>query len=232
MRAGIACLRNRLTEGWDQRAFILKAASFAGIGVINSLIDLTVFLTAYSIFDLPLIPANLLAWLVAVSGSYVMNCFVTFAPESGRKLRWRSYGAFVLSGIAGVIATTATLVMASYWLSVIAAKLLAMGASFAVNFSLSHLVVFRRRQQRVETSTNGNSARNGSEDGVACATVLADAAERPGQERHPTESDSANSLALRTNGRSALEGRVKNRGNDYRNLSTPLATAAGPTATL
>jgi len=96
------------------------------------LIDLTVFLTAYSIFDLPLVPANLLAWLVAVSGSYVMNCFVTFAPESGRKLRWRSYGAFVLSGIAGVIATTATLVMASYWVSVIAAKLLAMGASFAV----------------------------------------------------------------------------------------------------
>src|SRR5262249_27407797 len=37
-----------------------------------------------------------------------------------------------LSGIAGVIATTATLVLASYWVSVIAAKLLAMGASFAV----------------------------------------------------------------------------------------------------
>ena len=51
---------------------------------------------------LPLIPANVLAWLVAVSGSYVMNSFITFAAESGRQLRWRDYGAFVASGIAGV----------------------------------------------------------------------------------------------------------------------------------
>ena len=141
-------LTPRLPKRGTGGALILKAASFAGIGVINTLIDLTVFLTAYSIFDVPLIPANLLAWLVAVSGSYVMNCFITFATESGGKLRWRAYGAFVLSGIAGVIANTATLVVIISWLPAIAAKLLAIGVSFAVNFSLSHFVVFRERQPR------------------------------------------------------------------------------------
>src|SRR5258708_5952332 len=107
---------------------------------------------AYAVFELPLVPANLLAWLVAVSGSYVMNCFITFAAESGRQLRWRAYGAFVLSGIAGVVANTTTLVIASYWIPVLLAKLLAIGASFAVNFSLSHFVVFRTSQPRIETS--------------------------------------------------------------------------------
>ncbi|HEY7248556.1 MAG TPA: GtrA family protein [Xanthobacteraceae bacterium] len=152
VHAEIARLTTRLAEAWERRAVGLKAASFAVVGVANTLIDLSVFLTAYAVFGLPLVPANLLAWLVAVSGSYVMNCFITFAAESGRQLRWRAYGAFVLSGIAGVVANTATLVVASYWIPVLLAKLLAIGASFAVNFSLSHFVVFKTRQPRIETS--------------------------------------------------------------------------------
>ena len=148
----IAPLRSRLIEAWERRGVTLKAASFAVIGVVNTLIDLSVFLAAYNHFHVPLIPANVLAWMVAVSGSYVMNCFITFAAESGRVLRWRAYGAFVLSGVAGVIANTTTLVVASYWMPVLAAKLLAIAASFLVNFSLSHFVVFRTREQSAGTS--------------------------------------------------------------------------------
>jgi putative flippase GtrA len=146
-------LVRRLVRAWEERAISLKAASFAGVGVINTLIDLGIFLAAYNLLGLPLVPANILAWLVAVSGSYVMNSFVTFAAESGRQLRWRAYLAFVASGIAGVIANTAVLVVASYWMPVIAAKLLAIVASFAVNFSLSHFVVFRPRAGEAQRST-------------------------------------------------------------------------------
>jgi len=122
------------------------------VGVVNTLIDYSVFLSAYYLIQLPLIPANVLAWLVAVSGSYVMNSFITFAAESGRQLRWRAYGAFVASGVVGVIANTTVLVVASRWLPVPVAKLLAIAASFAVNFSLSHFVVFRTREPRTERS--------------------------------------------------------------------------------
>jgi putative flippase GtrA len=145
-------LQRRLARAWHERAVTLKAASFAMVGVINTLIDYSVFLSAYYLIQLPLIPANVLAWLVAVSGSYVMNCFTTFAAESGRQLRWRAYGAFVASGVVGVIANTAVLVVASRWLPVPVAKLLAIAASFAVNFSLSHFVVFRTREPRTERS--------------------------------------------------------------------------------
>src|SRR5262249_36976850 len=87
-------LQERLARAWHERAVALKAASFAMVGVVNTLVDYSVFLSAYYLIKLPLIPANVLAWLVAVSGSYVMNCFITFAAESGRQLRWRAYGAF------------------------------------------------------------------------------------------------------------------------------------------
>jgi putative flippase GtrA len=140
-------LARRLVQAWHDRAITLKAASFAVVGVVNTLIDYGVFLCGYYILNLPLIPANVLAWMVAVSGSYVMNSFITFAAESGRQLRWGAYGAFVVSGIAGLIANTATLVIASIWLPVPAAKLLAVAASFVVNFSLSHFVVFRTRHR-------------------------------------------------------------------------------------
>jgi putative flippase GtrA len=147
-------VQTRLQRAWERRAVSLKAASFAMVGVVNTLIDLGVFLAAYSVFGLPLIAANVLAWLVAVSCSYVMNSFITFAHESGRKLNWRAYGTFVASGIAGVVANTMSLVIASYWMPVIAAKLLAIVASFLVNFSLSHFVVFRQRAMPVKQHPN------------------------------------------------------------------------------
>lgn len=170
-------LRLRLLDGWRNRAFSLKAMSFALIGVINTLVDYSVFLvaraalgrstTALSLFDslaascrcgnattLSLIAANMMSWIVAIAGSYIMNSSITFAAETGRKLRWRAYLAFVAAGVAGLIANTATLVFAAeillapVWL----AKAVAILASFLVNFSLSHFVVFRARSRPAGTA--------------------------------------------------------------------------------
>ena len=143
-----APLRNileRLTVAWHERAIALKAISFAFVGVINTVIDFSVFWTAATYLHWPLVPANVLAWLVAVSFSYAMNSFTTFGPESGGVLRWRDYGTFIASGVAGMIASTTTLFLLSYVLPVLGAKLLSILVSFVVNFSLSHFVVFKAR---------------------------------------------------------------------------------------
>ena len=89
-----------------------KAASFAAIGVLNVVVDTSVFFLTYSyltahvaalrpldalaqwcactsVETVLLVTANVIAWGVAVSGSYVMNSFITFAAESGRRLNWR-----------------------------------------------------------------------------------------------------------------------------------------------
>ena len=137
-------LLDRLVAAWHRRALALKAISFALVGVINTLIDLGVFLLAYNWIGLPLVVSNVFAWAVAVSCSYTMNTFTTFGPESGRKLRLRDYLTFVASGIAGVIAATTTLAVLSLYLPVLTAKLISILVSFVVNFSMSHFVVFRR----------------------------------------------------------------------------------------
>jgi len=135
----------RLTVAWHERAIALKAITFAFVGVFNTLIDFSIFWTAVNFLHWPLVPANVLAWLVAVSFSYAMNSFITFGPESGGVLRWRDYGTFAASGVAGMVGSTATLFALSFVLPLLVAKLLSILVSFVINFSLSHFVVFRKR---------------------------------------------------------------------------------------
>jgi putative flippase GtrA len=160
----------KLTDAWRDWTFRRKAFTFALIGVLNTLVDYSVFLIARlvltqwpaavaaiaslsdrcrcgDVMTLTLVVSNLISWSVAVTFSYVMNSSITFAVESGRKLRWGPYLAFVVSGIVGWLANTATLLIAAeiFLLPVWLAKAVAVLASFAVNFSLSHFVVFRVR---------------------------------------------------------------------------------------
>jgi putative flippase GtrA len=137
-------LAGRIGAALKQQALMLKAMSFASIGVVNTFVDLGLFLLALKYLTTSLVVANVLAWTVAVSGSYVMNSFITFAAESGRRLTLKAYVAFVASQVLGLIAATATLVVAALALPVLYAKLIAIGASFLVNFSISHFVVFRK----------------------------------------------------------------------------------------
>ncbi len=122
---------------------VRKAISFAIVGSVNSLLDLGIFSIAWIVLGLSPLLANVLAWFIAVSGSYVMNCLTTFAAESGRKVELRTYVGFVGSGIGGLLAGTCVLFVAAMFVPVLAAKLMALVVSFALNFSMSHLVVFR-----------------------------------------------------------------------------------------
>ena len=168
--SGPASVRARLLDAWRKRGLSIKAASFAMIGVVNTLVDYGVFLLARaglsgsavglaaigSLNDICqcsnasatiLVVANLISWSVAVTGSYIMNSSITFAAESGRRLRLGAYLAFVASGVAGLLVNTATLLFAAeiLMLPVWIAKAVAILTSFLVNFSLSHFVVFRPR---------------------------------------------------------------------------------------
>jgi putative flippase GtrA len=138
----------RATAALQNPAFLKKLLSFGVIGGVNALIDLGVFLLALQYLTSSLILANVFAWMIAVSGSYVMNSFITFAAESGRVLRWRDYFTFAASGVLGVAANTTVVVVAVeyLYLPVVLAKILAIGAGFLVNFSMSHFVVFRKRE--------------------------------------------------------------------------------------
>lgn len=147
---------------------LIKATSFALVGVVNAAVNYIVFWLGLHLINAApalaqglhrtaetcrcvssenaeVVAANVVAWCVAVTGSYAMNSMTTFAAESGRKLTWRAYFTFAASGLLGLLADTITLLMAKTFLPIMLAKLLAIGAAFIVNFSMSHFVVFRKK---------------------------------------------------------------------------------------
>jgi putative flippase GtrA len=158
---------NRLIAAWHERPVGIKLLSFAVIGVVNSSVDLAVFSLAYFYFELPLVLSNIVAWSCAVTGSYVLNSLATFARESGRALDFRVFVTFVVSQVAGLVANTAVILIASYFVPVLIGKLLAIGASFVVNFSLSHFVVFPER------IVGGPGRRNAARLGWLCSAAAA-----------------------------------------------------------
>jgi putative flippase GtrA len=125
---------------------VAKAVSFGLIGCVNATVDFAMFSILHLYAGLPIIPANLIAWCVAVTNSYVLNSMITFAAESGRRLSFARYIAFAATQVGGLVANTITVFIASYFMPVLIAKVLAIGASFVVDFTLSHLLVFRRRE--------------------------------------------------------------------------------------
>ena len=154
-----------------------KALSFAAIGLVNTGVDYALFvlfygyavshaaplaaLTALAEFcqcgspaNVALVVCNVLSWFIAASGSYLMNSTITFAAETGRRLSWRRWIAFIGSGVVGLVANTVTLVITAQFIPVWAAKGCAVLVSFLFNFSMSHFVVFRPRAKTAEAEPN------------------------------------------------------------------------------
>jgi len=129
------------------RTILVKAVSFAMIGLVNTGIDFGVFTFTYYYLGWHIFVANPIAWLMAVSNSYILNSMITFAAETGRRLSVKAYITFILSQVGGLIANTTTVFVLSYFIPAWMAKIPAIGASFIVDFTLSNLVVFRRREQ-------------------------------------------------------------------------------------
>jgi putative flippase GtrA len=149
----VKTLRKRLSLAWNERGVALKAVSFAFVGLVNSAVDFAVFSLCFYGFGLPIIAANTIAWIVAVSGSYVMNSTITFAAESGRRLHMKGYGSFALSQVMGFFGNTLTVwcLVELAGIPAWAGKVAAIFVSFVVNFSLSHFLVFRVRRPREST---------------------------------------------------------------------------------
>jgi putative flippase GtrA len=137
-------LIDRVHENGRGRATIFKVVSFGLVGVVNTAIDFGVFSFGYYVLGLPIVGANMLSWALAVTCSYFLNSRITFSIDARRELSASNYLAFVLAQVAGFAANTTTVVIASHFMPVLFGKVLAIGASFVVNFSLSHFVVFRR----------------------------------------------------------------------------------------
>ncbi|HWP16336.1 MAG TPA: GtrA family protein [Xanthobacteraceae bacterium] len=148
--APAASLLERLRAAWRERTVALKAISFAVVGLVNTAVDAIIFFLLLAYVTPSLAIANITAWFIANTGSYVMNSFTTFSAETGGRLNLRHYAGFVGSGIVAVTASTITVVLAAKFMPVWAAKAIAILVSFAVNFSITHFVVFRTKSESAD----------------------------------------------------------------------------------
>lgn len=130
-------------DAWRRRTVLAKLISFASIGVVNVIVDVSIFTVAFKLAGLPLVLSNLVAWLVAVTGSYAMNTKITFGRETGGVYCPGRYASFAVSGIFGLVVSTTVLVILTRYVNVPLAKLASIMAAFGVNFSVSHFFVFR-----------------------------------------------------------------------------------------
>jgi len=148
--APIANLLERLLAAWHERAVTLKATSFALVGLVNTVVDATAFFLLLGYATSSLVVANVGAWLTAITGSFVMNSLTTFSAETGGRPRLKHLPGFVMSGILAVTASTTAVVIAAKFMPVWAAKGIAILVSFAVNFTITHFVVFRPKGERAD----------------------------------------------------------------------------------
>jgi putative flippase GtrA len=129
------------------RALLKQFLSFGLIGFVNAGVDAAVFFVALHTVTDNLIVANVCAWIVAVTSSYFLNSRYTF----GKPFRLKDYLFFATTQIGGLIANTTALVVAAKLLaqfvsapmSLILAKIIAIGFGFVVNFTLARFIVFR-----------------------------------------------------------------------------------------
>ena len=119
-----------------------RIAPFVGIGAINTAIDILAFAGLYGLGGLHVVPANVLAFLIAVANSYAMNFLVTFADRRSGRSTIRSFARFLFVAVVAMCVSTAMVYLISLVTHPMIAKLIATLASTAINYVGCYRFVF------------------------------------------------------------------------------------------
>lgn len=130
----------KILERFRVRPDILR---FAVVGVVNTGVDFGVFALLFYAAGLGLATANVIAFSVAVTNSYFLNKYWSFAGArpSGRPAL--QYAAFVVVSVLGMAINTGIVVGLALWLPAIIAKAAAAVVTPVWNFLCYRYLVFR-----------------------------------------------------------------------------------------
>ena len=120
-----------------------RAFRFAVVGVANTAIDMALFAVLFYWAGWAFLAAHVLAFLVAATNGYLMNKAWTFADTSSGRTAWLKGVGYVAVATVGLCLSSLTIWLAAQVMAVIAAKMLAILASFAWNYMASSSLVFR-----------------------------------------------------------------------------------------
>ncbi len=119
-----------------------RAATFVAVGAVNTIIDVAAFACFYQLAGLDVISSNVLAFLIAVTNSYIMNFLITFADRHSGRGTIRSFARFLLVAVISLCVSTIIVYLCSIFMHPLFAKLIATGASTVINYRGSYRFVF------------------------------------------------------------------------------------------
>ena len=120
-----------------------RAARFALVGVLNTIVDVLVYWGLVALSLHPVL-ANLGAFIVANVQSYFINARFTFSTNGkAAAISPAGYLKYALSHSFSLIASTAIIALAAPRIGALPAKLIAVGLTFFVNYLASAFLVFR-----------------------------------------------------------------------------------------
>lgn len=125
----------------------IRVLKFAIVGVANTALDFCVFLLLFRALDWGIIPSNIVAYLLAVTNSYVFNRIWTFKSRAIRPISFLSYSKFVAVSSVGLAVGTITIYLLKSVMFVEMAKLLSTFATLIWNYLGTRFWVFNERDE-------------------------------------------------------------------------------------
>lgn len=119
----------------------LEFLRFGLVGVVNTFVDFVVFVLLYRLTDIDPLLCNGIAFLVAVTNSYLMNHHWTFR-DTGSTLSFKAYIRFVVLNTGGLLIGTLAIVLLGEYMPLELAKLIAAGLTLIWNYTCSKMFVF------------------------------------------------------------------------------------------
>lgn len=126
-----------MTGGGIARQFGL----FAGVGVVNTLVDFAVFAVLVRFLGIPPLPAHVAAYLCGTANSFLMNGTMTFGRSLRDIMRWRLVVGFAAT-VAIQLALTSLVLAGTMALgaSPYLAKAVSIAVAILANFAMSRHV--------------------------------------------------------------------------------------------
>lgn len=116
---------------------------FAIVGAINTAIDFSIFTVLYYRLAVWVVPANICSYGVAVTNSYLMHRYWTFADRGERRPSARQFLVFLSFNLVGLSISTVTVWLLTAVMPALLAKTCAIFATFVWNYWSSRTFVYR-----------------------------------------------------------------------------------------
>jgi putative flippase GtrA len=117
-------------------------------GVLTTAVNYAAYVFFTRAVALPLVAANLLAWVLAVAFAYATNRRWVFESKTKGTAALTEAGAFVAARVFSGVMDTVCMVLLVEWLHVhdMIAKILVNVLVIVINYILSKLIIFRKKK--------------------------------------------------------------------------------------